>query len=95
MHVFTLAHLLIHLLYIPSCTNWVTLMLFLTMHALRGAYQATLLAFITMSMATTHGICYFQMWSTYWFILSKKTWVDTSWHLRHVDADSDASYNNL
>ena len=72
MHVFTLAHLLIHLLYIPSCTNWVTLMLFLTMHALRGAYQATLLAFITMSMATTHGICYFQMWSTYWFILSKK-----------------------
>ena len=52
MHVFMLAHLLIqtdHLLYIPSCTNWVLqyYIIFLTMHALRGAYQATLLAFIT------------------------------------------------
>ena len=97
MHVFMLAHLLIqtdHLLYIPSCTNWVTLMLFLAMHALRGAYQATILAFIT-SMATNHGICYFQMWSTYWFICQeKKTWAAASWHLHHVGADSDASCNN-
>ena len=58
MHVFMLAHLLIqtdHLLYIP-CKLYklgaTILMVFLAMHALRGAYQATLLAFIITSMAT-------------------------------------------
>ena len=63
MHVFMLAHLLIqtdHLLYIPSCTNW-DYIIFLTVCALRGAYQATLLVFITTSMATNHGIWYLQI----------------------------------